>query len=271
MTEPNPAADRAGDVPIRWHASPGDAVPTLLWLHGGGFFRGALEQPEAHAVAVSLAGAGVAVATVDYRLAPVPGMPWPRRHAGRRRARFPLPLDDVLIAYRRIRARSPAGVVLGGASAGACLAAAAVLRARDEGHEPAGAMLAYGFFHAALPRVGAAGPRSRGHRRLTHMAWALDLANRSYAGSAAALTDPHAFPGGHLRDPFPRTLMIDAQHDVMRASGDRFAAELLGTGTDLERHVLPGTDHAFLNRPRDPAFAVAVSHIARWAWAPQGR
>ncbi|PYY39401.1 hypothetical protein DEJ32_08750 [Curtobacterium sp. MCPF17_046] len=112
-------------VPIRWYeASPARTAdtPTLLWLHGGGFFRGGLDRPEAHAVAQELARLGVPVATVDHRLAPVPGLAWVRQRAGRPRVRFPLPLDDVLQAYRTVAARSPDGVVLGGASAGACLA-----------------------------------------------------------------------------------------------------------------------------------------------------
>ena len=42
------------DVTVRWYEPwPGTSAPagpTLLWLHGGGFFRGGLDQPEAHDV-----------------------------------------------------------------------------------------------------------------------------------------------------------------------------------------------------------------------------
>ncbi|TQM61320.1 alpha/beta hydrolase fold domain-containing protein [Klugiella xanthotipulae] len=139
-------------VPVRWYRPPSVSNvprPTLLWLHGGGFFRGGLDQPEAHAVGEALARQGITVATVDYRLAPPPGMPWVRSWAGRTRGRYPLALDDVLDAHREVGAESPDGVVLGGASAGACLAAAANLRALEEGTGAVGAVLAYGFFQGS--------------------------------------------------------------------------------------------------------------------------
>lgn len=257
-------------APLRWYPSGARPTtgPTLLWLHGGGFFRGGLDQPEAHDVARALARRGLAVVTVHYRLAPPPGLPWVGARGGRPRGRFPLALDDVLGAYHQVSARTSGGVLLGGASAGACLAAGATLRALDEGARPAGAVFAYGFFHAAHPRVPDAGRRSRGHRRLTHAPWALDAANRNYAGSRRALSDRLAFPGGHDLDGFPRTLVVDAEHDDMSASGGRFAAELAASGAAVEHHVLPGTNHAFLNRPRLDAFDVAVSLIADWACAP---
>jgi acetyl esterase len=263
------ADDRRLDVPVRWYrplaSRNAPTRPTLLWLHGGGFFSGGLDQPEAHTVAESLPRDGVTVATVDYRLCPPPGMPWVTSHAGCTRGRYPLPLNDVMTAYHEVRSQSPGGVILGGASAGACLAAAATLRASDEHVDAVGAVLAYGFFHATHPRQRDSQARSRGHRRLSHAPWALDVANRNYAGSRRALTERLAFPGGHRLDDFPRTLILNAEHDNMRASGDRFAHELTRAGVNLHHHVLPGTRHAFLNRPQLPAFQAAISLIACWA------
>lgn len=46
------------------------------------------------------------------------------------------------------------------------------------------------------------------------------------------------------------TLMIDADRDAMRASGDQFATKLQTAGVDLEYYVLPDSRHAFLNHPR---------------------
>jgi len=263
MNEPD---DR---VPLRWY-EPAAGVgkvpgPTLLWLHGGGFFRGSLDQPEAHDAAGALARQGLAVATAGYRLAPPPGLGWVKSRTGRARGRFPLPLDDVLTAYREVSARSPEGVILGGASAGACLAAAATLRAVDEGLRPTGAVFVYGFFHSEHPRARDPRQRSRRHRRITHAPWALDVMNRNYAGSKGPLTDRLAFPGGHELGHFPRTLVVNAEHDNMRASGDLFAAELGAAGTDLEHHVLPGTRHAFLNRPTLDEFATTISMIRAWS------
>lgn len=261
-----PGGKRPGcDVPVRWY-EPADGRspfgPTLLWLHGGGFFRGSLRQPEAHAVARALAHHGMTVATVDYRLAPPPGLPRPL--SGRERGRFPVPLDDVLAAYNDVSARSINGVILGGASAGACLAAAATLHATDCGPPPIGAVFAYGFFHAVHPRVRDVRQRSRGHRRVTHSTWALNAMNRNYVGSKGDLDNRFAFVGGHELRRFPRSLFINADHDNMRASGDQFAGELAAAGADVERHIFEGTRHAFLNRPSHTAFTPAISLIAAW-------
>ncbi len=256
-------------VPVRWYEPwPGSAAvpgPTLLWLHGGGFFRGGLDQPEAHDVARSLAARGVRVATADYRLAPPPGLGVAARRLMPTRARYPAALDDVLAAYDEVGDRSPEGVVVGGASAGACLAAAATLRTIDEGRPPVGAVFAYGFFHARHPRVAQRRHRSRGRRGLSHARWALDAMNRNYAGSAAAREERLAFPGGHALTGFPRTLVVTAERDNMRASGDLFATELAGAGVEVRHDVLPGTRHAFLNRPGLAEFAHTVSLVADWS------
>lgn len=255
-------------VPVRWYepwpVSTGSPGPTLLWLHGGGFFRGGLDQPEAHDVARSLAARGVRVATVDYRLAPPPGLGLVAGRLMPSRSRYPGALDDVVTAYGEVADRSPEGVIVGGASAGACLAAAATLRTIDEGRPPVGAVFAYGFFHPAHPPMAEARHRSGGHRGLSHARWALDVMNRNYAGSPTALADRLAFPGGHDLSGFPRTLVVAAERDNMRASGDLFAGELADAGVDVRHHVLPGTRHAFLNRPRLAEYAHTVSLVAEW-------
>lgn len=58
--------------------------------------------------------------------------------------------------------------------------------------------------------------------------------------------------------------MINADRDVVRASGDQFAEELLAAGVELEHHVLPESRHAFLNRPRLKDFTTAVDLMAAW-------
>jgi acetyl esterase/lipase len=56
---------------------------------------------------------------------------------------YPVPLDDCVAAYRALlRDHRPDDIVVGGVSAGGNLAAALILRARDEGLPlPAGAIL----------------------------------------------------------------------------------------------------------------------------------
>ncbi len=166
-----------------------------------------------------------------------------------------------------VRAAVGGPVVLGGASAGACLAAATALRTADEGAPVAGTVLAYGFFHAVHPPTLDARARSRRHRRITHARWALDVMNRNHAGTRAALGQRDAFPGGHDLAAFPRSLVVNAEHDNMRASGDRFADELRAAGVEVEHHVLPGSRHAFLNHPGTAAFRQGVDRIGDWLTA----
>jgi len=261
-----------GPIPVRRYVPP-EGTPSIssvpiVWVHGGGFFMGGLDLPESHATAVALAREGFPVVTVAYRLArfsPLSrmGKAFPRA-AG---VHYPVPLDDALAVIEDVQREHPDGIIVGGASAGACLVASAVRRLAGSGADPVrGVFLTYGFFHAGLPKTyRALIGRVRGRRRVTHAPAFLDLANLHYAGSRAALLEPHAFPGGHPVEGFPSTLMVDADRDVMRASGELFAHELQEAGVPVEYHVLQEESHAFLNRPTTPAFAEAVGLIVEWA------
>ncbi|WP_442784976.1 alpha/beta hydrolase [Cryobacterium sp. MP_M5] len=261
-----------GPIPVRWYSPPIGTTPVssapIVWIHGGGFFKGGLDQPESHDVARALAAAGFPVVTVAYRLATVSrirrssrGFRWsPAVH-------YPVPVDDVVAVVREVQRGAPNGVILGGASAGACLSAGAVLRLADDGADGlAGVFFAYGLFHAALPKrsVQLRG-RLRGPRRFVHTPTLLNLTNLHYAGTRTALSEAYAFPGAHPLQDFPPTLMVDADRDSMRASGDQFAQELSAAGIAVDYHVLPGTSHAFLNRPQEPSFAAGLRLIIEWA------
>ena len=109
--------DHVRDVPVRIYSPPAaDGRRVHVHLHGGGWWMGSLETT--HAMARELAAAsGLTVVSVGYRLAP--------EHP------FPAGLDDVMTVLARV-ADDGASVSVGGESAGANLAAAAALRARDE-------------------------------------------------------------------------------------------------------------------------------------------
>ena len=118
-----------GGVPTEHHRRLDAATDrTLLYFHGGGYVSG---NPGTHRRFVArLADAIDAEAWVpNYRIAP--------DH------RFPAALDDAVAAYRALLADvDPSRLIVGGDSAGGGLAAALLLRLRDEGTPlPAGAML----------------------------------------------------------------------------------------------------------------------------------
>ncbi len=264
-----------GDVPVRVYVpgAPVDWTPQLVWVHGGAFSHGGLDQPESHAVATALVEHGITVVAVGYRLVP-------RWNPLRRPApgvlpgvRFPVPLDDVDAAFRWAAERGGGRVALGGASAGACLSAAVALRRADRGLPgPTRLALAYGTFHAQLPRASAAlRSRLRGRHGLGQFTPAVvERMNRSYAGAPSAMADPYAFPGGHDVRALPATLLLDADRDALAASGERFGRELSAQGVSVRRTVLPGTRHGFLGRPGRPAFDRGVATLAAWLLAGAG-
>ena len=99
-----------------------------LDIHGGEFIYGAGESCRAMAIGAAKR-VGARVWSVDYRMPP--------DHP------YPAGLDDCLTVYRALlEDHRPEELVVGGASAGGNLAAALLLRARDEGLPlPAGAVL----------------------------------------------------------------------------------------------------------------------------------
>ena len=111
---------------------------------------GNLDMPEADWTARELAGrAGAVVVTVDYRLC-------------NEAVHYPVPHDDVVAAIRWARENAPSlgidqgRLCVGGASAGANLAAGAALKLRDaDGQLPAHLIFAYGVAHSVIPPMSA--------------------------------------------------------------------------------------------------------------------
>lgn len=267
---------RHGRIPVRRYSPAGrpfgSAARTLVWAHGGAFCHGGLDQLESHAVAAAVASSGNDVVAVDYRLAPEWEGPGAHDEGA---VRYPLPVDDVVDAYRSVSGELGRPAAIGGASAGACLAAAATWSmVRSGGPAPDGLALVYPTLHAALPPIdedlaaALLGPWAEGQFTPARV----HLMNRNYAGRDAALGEAYAFPGGHDLSGFPRTLVLDAEHDALRASGAAFAAELRAAGTRVRYEVVAGTRHGFMNRPAEQAFAEGAGHLAFWlaAAAPTG-
>ncbi|MFD0517730.1 alpha/beta hydrolase [Paractinoplanes durhamensis] len=146
--------------------------PVLVWMHGGAFMFGDLDMPEADQVARQLCERGVAVVSVDYTLAPLDALPalLPADGAGpdlpppplspAPRARFPVASLQIAAAFDWATGNAknlggdPQRVSVGGASAGANLAASAGMRLRDRGTDrPASLALVYPVLHNEVPAV----------------------------------------------------------------------------------------------------------------------
>lgn len=102
---------RPGDLP--------DRAPALLWIHGGGTIMGHAAEDDKYLRKLSHL-TGVAIAAVEYRLAP--------EHP------YPIPLEDCYAALLWLARQSwvdPGRIAIGGASAGGHFAAAVAQRAHD--------------------------------------------------------------------------------------------------------------------------------------------
>lgn len=254
----------SGPIRVRRYDKCGGArAATLVWAHGGGFVHGDLEMSESHAVAAAVAQTGLSVVAVGYSLV----SPWPKKQpfpiGPLPGVRYPVPVNEMLDVYRQVVVSSVGPVSLGGASAGACLAATAAMRLARRGETPpTDLVLAYGSFHAALPPIP---PEIRASLRGAS-GWfairpdAIGRINRNYAGSDPAMRE--AFPGDQDLTGMPPTLMIDAERDSLRASGSLFASQLRRAGVDVDYQVVRGAIHGFLNLRRSPRFVQGIELIA---------
>jgi acetyl esterase len=131
---PKPALARVQDLsipvrdgqslPARLYAPSDQALPVLLFFHGGGFTVGSVATHDILCRQLSLL-AGIAVVSLDYRLAPA--------------HKFPTAADDAWDALQWLAANAAAQgldasrIAVGGDSAGGTLAAMCAVLARDAG------------------------------------------------------------------------------------------------------------------------------------------
>jgi acetyl esterase len=222
-------------------------LPGLLWAHGGGFVGGDLDMPEAHVVAAELAAGGAIVASVEYRLAS-------------QTVRYPVPLDDVASAWHwftgaaAARGADPARLAIGGASAGANLAVAAALRARDAGGPlPVALLLAYPALHFPTPALpdDVAAEMLGLPPMLRFTARSITDITRAYLGRITDIP-PNLMPGLADLTGLPPVRMVLSEYDDLRGSGELFAEQLTESGVPHQVTVAAGMLHGHLNLPPAP-------------------
>ncbi len=234
-------AARTADAPVTSEAHDVDGVrvyeivPTdlaaddrrvFLDIHGGEFIFGAGEVCRAMSVGTAKR-VGARVWSVDYRMPP--------DHP------FPAGLDDCLTVYAALLAdHRPEEIIVGGPSAGGNLAAALVLRARDEGLPlPAAAVL-------MTPGVDLTGSGDSLQTNLgldplitasTTDAFAL------YAGDHD-LTDPYLSPlYGDFSQGFPSTILTTGTRDMLLSDTVRMHRALRAAGVPADLHVTEAAGH----------------------------
>lgn len=176
-----------GQVPVRIFVPNGDVAGAYLHIHGGGWVLGS-HQTNDPALRTLASTAGVAIVSVGYRLAP--------EHP------YPAGLDDCMAAAAWLEEHAgelgvsdPGALAIGGESAGANLAAAVLLRRRDEMQAPfRAAVLTFGVFSAIydLPSM-----KAMWDRKLVLSGPIMEYFSRAYAA------------GRDLRHPYISPLFAD--------------------------------------------------------------
>ena len=217
------------DVAVRIYR-PHQAQGAIVWLHGGGFVMGDLDTE--HSAATWVAdGSGTVVISVGYRRAP--------EH------RFPAALDDAYAVLTWTAGHAadlgidPERIAVGGHSAGAGLAAAVALRARDQHGPP------IRFQLLNQPELDDR-QETWSARHFTDTHWMnrdkIAATWRHYLGSGPA--SPYAAPARAADlSGLPPAYIATAEVDPLRDEGIDYALRLLQAGVSVELHQWPGTFH----------------------------
>ncbi len=244
-------AERVPVYVITPDGTPADERRVLLSVHGGGFTGGAGLSCRAMGIGDALQ-MGARTWAVDYRMPP--------DHP------YPVPLDDCVAAYRSMLEEYRAEeIVVGGASAGGNLAAALILRARDEGLPlPAAAVLRTPEID--LTESGDSFQTNLGLDNL--LTESLLPANLLYA-AGHDLRDPYLSPlFADLTKGFPPTVLITGTRDLFLSNTVLFHRALRAADITAELHVLEAGGHGgfFGLAPEDKAVQRDVNLFADRYW-----
>lgn len=235
-----------GPIPLRLY-QPEDAareLPLVLVFHGGGFVFGGIDGYYDHVCRVFCADARCRVISVGYRLAPENKFPaatddgyatlvWAVAHASELR----IDLNQVFVA---------------GGSAGANLATASALRARDQGGPGLrGQLLFYPIVDFHTPATASALAYAKGYY-LTRadVIWFWE----QYLRDETDRENPYALPlrAASLAG-LPPALIITAEYDPLRDEGEHFARRLSAAGVPVQLSRYDGMIHGFMAFPTPKA------------------
>jgi monoterpene epsilon-lactone hydrolase len=236
-TEP---AELGGVPALRVSIASDTPTVTILHFHGGCYAIGGPDTSTA--LAADLARrTGAAVVSVDYRLAP--------EHC------YPAAVDDALTAYRALldAGTAPRDIAVAGESAGAGLALATLVAARDGGlPQPAAALLLSPWVDLtqsgpSITRKAAVDPSMTG--------LALEVRAADYLNGA----DPRSHTASPLfadLSGLPPLLIQAGSHEVLLDDATRLAAKAAADDIDVTLDIVAGAPHVF------QAFAAILDEAA---------
>lgn len=236
---PEPAETTEREIPVAggrirvrlYRPAAKGPLPLYVFLHGGGWCFGTLDERDPRCRTIA-AGAACLVASVDYRLAP----------------EFPYPTapEDCyaalgwLVEHADELGLDPARVAIGGESAGANLAAAVCLMARER----QGPRICHQWLD--VPLVDATLAQS-GHREVSD-GYLLDAARideflHHYVGDSNRRKEPTCSPLlAEDHRGLPPAWIMGAEFDRLRGDAEAYARSLSAAGVaathvQLERHI----------------------------------
>ncbi|HWC47275.1 MAG TPA: alpha/beta hydrolase [Solirubrobacterales bacterium] len=231
-----PGAGGRIDARLYVPAASEEPSPLLVYFHGGGWVIGGLDTHDDPCRFLA-AHSGARVLSVDYRLAP--------EHP------FPAAAEDALAAYEWAAANSerlgadPARIGVGGDSAGANLAAATCLMARDAKMPlPKMQLLIYPVTETA----GTAHSRQTFAEGFMLTRADMDWFEDHYLPPEVDRTDPRvALLNTDDLSGLPPAYIATAGFDPLRDEGEDFAQRLREAGVPVALRRHPGLIHTFLN------------------------
>jgi acetyl esterase len=227
----------AGQLNARvYDPDPDQALPVLIYFHGGGWVMGSIDVVDKPCRALANA-AGCVVVSVGYRLSP--------------ETKYPGPVEDCYAATAWIAAHAeelggdPRWLGVSGDSCGGNLAAAVALMARDRGApEIAYQVLIYPVTAPARESEFASYTVNGQGYMLTNdaMEWFWD----HYVTSPSEWEEPYASPlrAADLTGVAP-ALVATAEFDPLRDEGLAYAERLKGAGVAVELLSYEGAIHGF--------------------------
>jgi len=211
-------------------------LPALLWIHGGGYMLGSLDQEDILAKQFALAGECV-IMSVEYRLAP--------EHP------YPAPLEDCYAALKWLPAHANElgvdrfHIAIGGASAGGGLAAGLAILTRDRGE------LKIMFQLLIYPMINDYNITPANDILPETVFWTREnnrIGWRSYLGCEpggdAISCYAAAFRATNLEG-LPPAYITVGDLDLFAQEDIEYSRRLIEAGVPTELHVYPGGCHAF--------------------------
>jgi acetyl esterase len=252
-TEDRTIPGPAGDIPARVYTPTGDGPkPVIVYFHGGGWVIGDLDVCD-NPVRRIANSTGAVVVSVDYRLAP--------EHP------YPAAFDDSYAATAWVVEHAaelggdPERVATCGDSAGANLAAAVALAARDRQAPRLAAQLLiypvtdFDFTTESYEQNGEGYLLTKGSMQWfwAHYLGAQDLGKDAFACPARA----DDFAG------LPPAFVATAEFDPLRDEGEAYAANLRTAGVDVIAKRYDGMLHGFAwTLGATPSGAVLIDDLA---------